>query len=104
MTSRNASDHARCSTCGGWQTAEFPNGDIAHCPTCQRGCICMTAADLGFSGWGDGVNPNLIAATHPECPEHGFRAVPCSYDGCPYPTNPQYNHNHPQDYWSEADL
>jgi hypothetical protein len=34
------------------------------------GCICMTAADLGFSGWGDGVNPNLIANEHPACPIH----------------------------------
>jgi len=56
-------------------------------------CICMTAADLGFSGWGDGVNPNLIAATHPDCPQHG--STPCGYDGCPYPTNPRYNHDHP---------
>ena len=21
--------------------------------------------------------------------------TPCAYDGCPYPTNPQYDHDHP---------
>lgn len=34
-------------------------------------CLCETAGDLGFTGWGDGVNPNMIAYVHPECPIHG---------------------------------
>ena len=56
-----------CPDCGyDW------SGAARYCAFCGTGrCICMTAADLGFSGWGDGVNPNTIAATHPECPQHG---------------------------------
>ena len=65
-----------------------------HCSP-EVPCTCETAADLGFSGWGDGVNPNTIVSERPDCPLHGFK--PCQYVGCPFPTNPRYDHDHPPD-------
>jgi len=35
----------------------------------EKECWCMTAADLGM-GYGEGINPEMIAHYHPDCPTH----------------------------------
>ena len=37
-------------------------------------------------------------------PQTSEMETPCEYDGCPYPTNLRYNHDHPPDVPQTADM
>ena len=59
---------------------------VAGVPVAGEQCCCTTAADLGFNGWDDGVNPSTIANRHPQCPAHG-RCMYCLGRGAAHAPN-----------------
>jgi|HubBroStandDraft_5_1064220.scaffolds.fasta_scaffold313598_2 hypothetical protein len=111
MTSRKVFDlHLSCVYCGEWCDDDWV--EVAPLITAHPGCKASSPAkprpvhvefwrcgraQTGGRGW-------TRCQTWELCKNHGCQTleaerlrIRCDYDGCPYPANPRYNHDHPPD-------